>query len=143
MLERRTEQRGDAVMPDIGGIMQGAMTSTIIILVVVGILTVLIIVFAMRYTRRMAGGGKDAQRIAQTGIPGQGRILGVQQTGTYINNNPVADILLEVHPANGQPPYQTKVRRMVSLFQISQFQQGAVLPVKIDATDPTKVVLLV
>lgn len=130
-------------MPDVGGIFQGAMVSTIAIIVVVGILTVAIIFFAMRYARKMAGGGKDAQRIAASGIPGQGRILGVQQTGTYINNNPVADIMLEVHPANGQPPYQTTVRRMVSLFQISQFQQGAVLPIKIDPADPAKVVLLV
>jgi len=130
-------------MPDVGGIMQGAMTTTIITLVVVGLLTVVIIFFTLRYVRKMSGGGKDAQRIAQSGIPGQGRILNVQQTGTYINNNPVADILLEVHPSNGQQPYQTNVRRIVSLFQISQFQQGAVLPVKIDPADPTKVVLLV
>lgn len=130
-------------MPDIGGMMSGFMTQTVLILLVVGIFTVLIIFFTMRYVRKMSGGGKDAQRIAQTGVPGQGRILNVQQTGTYINNNPVADILLEVHPSNGQPPYQTSVRRIVSMFQISQFQQGAVLPIKIDPADPSKVVLLV
>lgn len=123
--------------------MQGAMTTTIVIIVVVGLLTALILLFTFRYVRKMSGSNKDAQRIAQTGVPGQGRILNVHQTGTYINNNPVADILLEVHPANGQPPYQTSVRRIVSLFQISQFQQGAVLPIKIDPADPTKVVLLV
>jgi hypothetical protein len=92
--------------------------------------------------RKMSGGGKDAQRIAQTGTPGQARILGVQQTGTYINRNPVVNILLEVHPQTGQP-YQTTVRRIVSMFQIAQFQQGAVVPVRIDPADPTQVVILV
>ncbi len=130
-------------MPDIGGMIQGTMTTTAIILVVVGILTVGIIFFALRYARNMSGGGKDAQRIAANGVAAQGRILGVRQTGTYINNNPVADIMLEIHPANGQQPYQTTVRRTVSLFQISQFQQGAVLPVKFDPADPSKVVVLV
>ncbi|HYO89219.1 MAG TPA: DUF3592 domain-containing protein [Candidatus Limnocylindrales bacterium] len=130
-------------MPDVGGMLQGTLMTTVIILVVVGILTVAIIFFAMRYVRSMSGGGKDAQRIAANGVAGQGRILGVRQTGTYINNNPVADIMLEIHPANGQPPYQTTVRRTVSLFQISQFQQGSVLPVKFDPADPSQVVLLV
>jgi hypothetical protein len=130
-------------MPDISSMISGFATQTILILAVVGVFTVLIIIFTMRYVRKMSGNSKDAQRIAQTGVPGQARILGVQQTNTRINHNPVVDILLEVHPSNGQPPYQTKVRRMVSMFQIAQFQQGAVLPIGIDPTNPTNVVLLV
>lgn len=130
-------------MPDISGMLTGFATQTILILAVVGVFTVLIIFLTMRYVRKMNGNNKDAQRIAQTGVPGQARILGVQQTNTRINNNPVVDIFLEVHPSNGQPPYQTKVRRMISMFQISQFQQGAVLPIRIDPADPTNVVLLV
>jgi hypothetical protein len=129
-------------MPDIGGIMQSTLATTGIILLISGIITVLLIIFILRYVRKMSGNNKDAQRIAQTGVPGQARILTVQQTGTYINRNPVVDILVEVHPQTGQP-YQTTVRRLVSMFQISQFQQGAVVPVRIDTADPTKVVILV
>lgn len=129
-------------MPDIGGLMGSTLATTGIILLISGIFTVVLIVFILRYTRKMSGRSKEAQQIAQTGVPGQARILNVQQTGTYINRNPVVDILVEVHPQTGQP-YQTNVRRLVSMFQISQFQQGAVVPVRIDQTDPTKVVILV
>jgi hypothetical protein len=130
-------------MPDVGGILQGTLLTTVVILAITAVATILIIVLAMRWVRSVSGGGKDAQRIAASGIDGQGRILGVKQTSMYVNRQPLVDIHLEVHPANGQPPYTTTVRRVVSLFQISQFQQGAVLPLRFDPADPSKVVILV
>lgn len=116
---------------------------TLIILVIVAVMTAIIGLLVFGYFRKMTGRGKDARRIATTGMHGQGRILAVRQTSVMINNQPVVDIDLEVHPANSQPPYRTTVRRVVSLFQIAQFQQGAVLPLKFDPADPSQVVLLV
>jgi hypothetical protein len=48
--------------------------------------------------------------------------------------------MLEVHPQGGTP-YHAQVRRMISQFQMMQFQVGAVVPVRIDQTDPSKVVI--
>ncbi len=105
------------------------------------LLTVVIIFFVFRAVRKVSGNSKDAQRILQTGIPAQARILQVSQTGMYVNNNPVADLILEVQ-IQGQAPYQTQLRQLVSMFNLSQFQVGSVLAVKVDPSNPANVVLM-
>ncbi len=78
--------------------------------------------------------------IMKSGTPAQATIQNVWQTGTYVNNNPQIGMQLEVRPPNGVP-YQTQVNAIIPLVNIPQFQPGAVVPVKIHPTDPSKVAL--
>ncbi len=78
--------------------------------------------------------------ITKNGIPAQATIQQVWQTNTYVNNNPQIGMQLEVRPPNGVP-YQAQIKAIIPLVNIPQFQPGAVVPVKIHPTDPSKVAL--
>lgn len=78
--------------------------------------------------------------IMKSGISAQATIQNVWQTGTYINNSPQVGMQLEVRPPTGAP-YVAQVNAIIPLINIPQFQPGAVVPVKIHPTDPSKVAL--
>ena len=78
--------------------------------------------------------------IMKSGTPAQATIQNVWQTGTYVNNNPQVGMQLEVRPPTGVP-YTAQVNAIIPLVNIPQFQPGAVVPVKIHPTDPSKVAL--
>jgi hypothetical protein len=78
--------------------------------------------------------------IAKSGIAAQATIQNVWQTGTYVNNNPQIGMQLEVRPPTGMP-YIAQTNAIIPLVNIPQFQPGAVVPVKIHPTDPSKVQL--
>jgi hypothetical protein len=78
--------------------------------------------------------------ITKSGIPAQATIQNVWQTGTYVNNNPQVGLQLEVRPPTGVA-YVTQTNAIIPLVNIPQFQPGAVVPVKIHPTDPSKVIL--
>jgi hypothetical protein len=78
--------------------------------------------------------------IMKSGTPAQATIQNVWQTGTYVNNNPQIGMQLEVRPPTGVP-YTAQVNAIIPLVNIPQFQPGAVVPVKIHPTDPSKVAL--
>jgi hypothetical protein len=78
--------------------------------------------------------------ITKSGIPAQATIQNVWQTGTYVNNNPQVGLQLEVRPPSGVA-YTAQTNAIIPLVNIPQFQPGAVVPVKIHPTDPSKVIL--
>jgi len=125
---------------NIDGLMGSMATNMIVMFVGIGIVTVVITFFALRYARNLAGMGAQHKEVLQTGIPAQAQIVGVEQTNTMLNNNPVAIVHLNVQPPTGAP-YPVQVRRVIPMMQIMQFQQGAVVPVMIDRHDPSKVVI--
>jgi hypothetical protein len=130
-------------MPDIGGIVGGSLALTVGIILLSICFTIVLVWFILRVVRNASGGDKATQKLLQTGMPAQARIVQVQQTGMTINDNPVVNILLEVYPQNGQPPFQAWSKKMVSLFQISQYQVGAFIPVRFDPSDPSKVAIAI
>lgn len=127
-------------MPDVNNMVSGIFGSTALIIVASLAVSLVIIFFVFRYVRKMSGTSKEQQQVLLNGIPAQGRILAVAPTGTMINYQPVANITLEVHPMGGAP-YQAQVTRIVSQFQMAQFQVGATVPVKVDPADASKVVI--
>jgi hypothetical protein len=128
-------------MPDIGGMVGGSIALTIGITAVSICFTIVLIYVILRVVRNASGGDKATRQLLQTGMPAQARIVQVQRTGMTINDNPVVNILLEVYPQNGQPPFQAWAKKTVSLFQISQYQVGAVIPVRFNPADPTKIAI--
>ncbi|HEY4120186.1 MAG TPA: DUF3592 domain-containing protein [Byssovorax sp.] len=100
----------------IGPIMGLGITVAVVVLVVLPILK----------------GSAERQRLLQSGEHAQGRILSTQETGTRINGHPLVNIALEVHPQNGQPPFQAVCSMTVSMMTAPRLQPGMTVGVRYD-----------
>ncbi len=120
-------------MPDITSTILGTAVPIII-------LTIVIIVVAMIFVRRLTGNTAANRQLMATGETAQATVLQMSDTGMRINDNPRVSLLLEVHPAN-RPAYQVEIKQVISMLQASQYQPGQQLEVKIDPADPKKVVI--
>ena len=120
----------------------GISTNMFIIIIVAGVLliTVVTIVPMIMVFRRVFGGIKQTNQLIATGEAAQAKILKMWDTGTTLNDNPQVGLLLEVHAIN-RSPYQVETKCFVSRLKIPQVQPGAIVNVKIDRQDTTKVAL--
>ena len=85
--------------------------------------------------------GEDvAREIRETGLPAKGTVLKIWETGVRVNDDPVVGFLLEIH-AEGMAPYEAETKALISILWIPQIQPGAVLPVKYDPKDPSRITL--
>ena len=85
--------------------------------------------------------GEDVAKDVRTyGVPASGKVLKIWETGVRVNNNPVVGFLLEVH-AEGIAPYEAETKGLISILWIPQIQPGAVLPIKYDPEDPSRIAL--
>lgn len=123
----------DSMMNQISGM------TTIILIASLGI-TVLGLLFAFRVFGGLMRNAKANKDVLTNGIPAQARILSLGETGITVNNNPAVDIVMEVQLPN-QAPYQARQRMVVSILRLAQIQPGAVVPVKYDPNDLTKVAI--
>ena len=74
---------------------------------------------------RVAG----ADRISTMGLPAQGQIMGLRQTGLMINFSPQVEIDLLVS-LSGQAPYRTKAKEVVPLILLGRLSGS--LPLRVD-----------
>ena len=98
------------------------------------------LVFVFRFLSKMASANKEAARVLSIGTPAVGQVVAAQQTGTYVNNNPQIRLHINVTP-HGGVPYQVQVTKIVSMFEIPQYQIGAQLDVRIDPSNPANVAI--
>ena len=89
-------------------------------------------------------GEKERQRLLQTGIPAQARVLQIQMGGmtvtTGVHRQLQLVIAAEIH-RQGMPPYQTQFTSMVSELQIPMLQPGAWIQVRIDPMNAQNIAL--
>jgi hypothetical protein len=85
-------------------------------------------------TRRAAA----TDRISRQGIAGTAEIVGVRQTGMFVNNNPQVELDLQVQVI-GRSPYRTKVKEVVPLVMLNRLQ--GTVPIRADPDDPERVVV--
>ncbi|MCU0492536.1 MAG: hypothetical protein MUD01_13170 [Chloroflexaceae bacterium] len=95
----------------------------------------LVMFFVLRYMRKVSGGD-----LRTRGIPAEATILQVSDTGQTMNDNPVAQLLLQVE-APGQLPYQVSTRSLIPRLQVGMLQPGARVRVKIDPANQQRVAL--
>lgn len=89
----------------------------------------------------MVDGLAAKEQLAQTGIPAQGRLVQVQQTGRLVNYNPEIQALVEVHhPQRG--PYQVQTTAVVPQIAIPRAQPGAQVQVRINPQNPNDIALV-
>lgn len=107
------------------------MQLTAAILAVTG---VVLVVIGLVLVRRAAA----TDRISTQGIAGTAEIVGVSQTGVFVNNNPQVALDLQVQVI-GRSPYRVTVKEVVPLVMLNRLQ--GTVPVRVDPANPGKVVV--
>jgi len=75
------------------------------------------------------------------GVSARAEILETWETGIKVNDEPVIGLKVRVQPAGGSPYEATIKRVLISQLEIPQFQPGAVIPVRVDPKDPSRVAI--
>ena len=103
------------------------------------VITVVVLLFVGVFVGRLVMNGMKNRAVLAHVESAPAVILKSWQTGTVMNDiNPQIGLLLEVRPAN-RPTFQAETKMFISMMQIPQFQPGAVLRVKYDPNDTSKV----
>ncbi|HEX9823685.1 MAG TPA: DUF3592 domain-containing protein [Actinomycetota bacterium] len=103
---------------------------------ILGSVSLALLVWAGKWSARY----KEAQRISATGLPAQARIVGMSQTGVYLNEQPQVELTLELSTAV-QGPYQVTLKEWVPLIMLGRLTSGQPLPVKVDPQNPQNVII--
>ena len=89
----------------------------------------------------MVDGFAAKAQLAQTGIPANGRLLQVEQTGRMVNFNPEIRAMVEVqHPQLGV--YQVQTTAVVAQMAIPRAQPGAQVQVRINPQNQNDIALV-
>jgi len=87
-----------------------------------------------------AAGLSQAKELHGTGVPAHAKILEIADSGWTVNDDPVISFILEIYP-EGQEPYRAQPKIVISRVRVPQFQPGAIVPVRIDPKNPSRVSL--
>ena len=88
----------------------------------------------------MARQAQEARRLLQVGRVGQATVVAVRDTGVMVDENPQAELDLQVAVA-GVEPYFLTHRQVISKVAIASFWPGAKVPIRVDPHDPLKVLV--
>jgi hypothetical protein len=90
----------------------------------------------------LAVGRRAAQkdRLHETGLEGEATIVGVEQTGMLMNENPYARLDLVVR-VPGHPPYEVRHREIVPQVMLGRLTSGSPLPVRVDPNRPSHLLI--
>ncbi|CAN5445445.1 hypothetical protein BH10ACT7_BH10ACT7_03950 [soil metagenome] len=73
-------------------------------------------------------------------VRGSGVVKAIVDTGQRFAETPIYDITLEV-TVDGTPPYEVVHRQMIAAAALGNWQPGKSTTLRVDPTDPTKVML--
>jgi hypothetical protein len=79
-------------------------------------------------------------QLLEKGIPAEGTILRLEDTGNRFNDQPQVKLWLEVRP-QGAPAFETVTKMVISPVYMPQFQPGAIVQLRYDPEDNTKVAI--
>ena len=83
---------------------------------------------------------QEARRLLQVGRKGLATVVAVRDTGVMVDENPQAELDLQVAVA-GLEPYDVTHRQVISRIAIGSFWPGAKVPVRVDPEDPQNVLV--
>lgn len=90
--------------------------------------------------RSVNASAAEADRIQRTGLSGRARVMGLTQTGMYLNENPQVEMSLMID-LPGRPGYSTTHKQFVPLILLGRLSSGEPLPVKVDPQNLAKLVI--
>lgn len=82
----------------------------------------------------------EARRLLQVGRRGLATVVAVRQTGVEVDDNPQAELQLQV-AVDGVDPYEVTHRQVISRVAIGSFWPGAKVPIRVDPQDPRNVIV--
>jgi hypothetical protein len=124
---------GLAILFVIGGFAQHAAASGLFL--TAGILGAVGLILGAVGVRAAA---KD--RLHSTGIEGEARIVAIEQTGMWMNNNPYVKLDLMI-TVPGHPPYELKHGEIVPQVLLGRLTDGSTLSVRVDPNKPSHFVV--
>ena len=83
----------------------------------------------------------ERKKILKIGKSAKGTIISIKQTGMYVNQQPEILINIKVEP-EGEPAFEAKIKKIVSLLSIPQIQPGQTVTVKYDPNNHSKIALI-
>lgn len=95
-----------------------------------------LVIWARKWGRAVA----DAERIKAQGVAGTATILGMQQTGVTMNEQPQIELRLQVS-TQMHGAYEVTSKEWVPLMLLGTLTSGRPLPVKVDPADPQRVII--
>lgn len=103
---------------------------------ILGTLALGLFVWARRWGRAAA----EAERIKAQGVAGTATILGMEQTGVTMNEQPQVRLRLQVS-TQMHGAYEVTLKEWVPLMLLGTLTSGRPLPVKVDPADPQRVII--
>ena len=85
-------------------------------------------------------GQQSAQMLTMTGLPATADVIGIEDTGTLINFNPVVRLKLKVTPSVGGVDFETTGQSVVSKIAIPRV--GDKINIKYNPADPSQIVVM-
>jgi hypothetical protein len=85
-------------------------------------------------------GVSQAKELHASGNPAKAEILKIWDTGMTVNDDPVVGFRLKVTP-EGKSDYEAETKLRIPRLEVSQYQPGAVVDVRVDPSDPQRVSL--
>jgi hypothetical protein len=82
----------------------------------------------------------EARRLLQVGRKGHATVVAVRDTGVTVDDNPQAELDLEVALPDLEP-YEVTHRQVISRIAIGSFRPGARVPIRVDPQDPQNVLV--
>jgi hypothetical protein len=83
---------------------------------------------------------QETKRILREGVPAEGVIISVKQTGNWSNHQPQVRIELEVYTQD-RPPFRSQAVMVVPLTALPQLQPGTRWRMRYDPQHPEKAAL--
>ncbi len=94
----------------------------------------------MLWASRMSKGYAEAERLRMQGVSGQATVVGLRQTGMYMNEQPQVELQLQVQ-TEMHGTYPVTVKEWVPLIMLGRLSSGMPLPVKVDPSNQNKVLI--
>lgn len=82
----------------------------------------------------------EHKRLISVGVPAQGTILEIHDTGTTVNKDPLVKLLMEVR-LPGTAPYKVQSRTVISRLNVAHFTPGTPVGLRVDPKNLQKVII--
>ena len=105
------------------------------------ILAVALLLFmAYKFMAPVLKDAGQAGALQQHGVQATAKILSVEQTGIWMNENPQVELTVSVQPVDGTP-YTAKIRDVVKIVELPRYQPGQQIGVRVHPQQRDKVSL--
>jgi hypothetical protein len=81
----------------------------------------------------------DLAELAQTGLPGHAQPFDLRETGTFVDREPVLEVLMSVRRVDGGPPYPAMYLGPIAEPALGRAQDGLPFAARIDPQCPDRV----